>query len=875
MAEAKFDPYHAWLGIPAWDRPANAYRLLGVEVFEQNRKVIEAAANRQMAYLQELSSGDEHIEEAQKMLGQVSKARVVLLNPEKKAAYDKKLIAQLDSLPEATGDGSQSTKIPTHSSAAVTLAKKEKGLNRLSVIRVTLLGLAGLLVIVCVLLFRSKNLVVRTYTDKNRNQRFDEGEEAANVGVVKFFIDPKKLGGGELDQFSWPTNDSGIVKLENIKAGPIGFTTEPPYEVIQPPDPDDPDKVSADDEKLFYEALVENGPRFFAQVVDIPVIQIENAAQSPAEEKQPSQAVQGEVVDNKQQQREPEKSFGSKTSEFELSGQITTANPESEPQVLNRPWFIDTDGNGVWKRGKERSIVPDDQGRFEVVVSIGAIRDDTKFRVIPQGFDDQIQDPGGISLSLEDIKEGVLEIAVELERKSISYQGNVQMEPAEESPEGFVVYVDKNQNAQRDEGETHIKTNAEGNFQIEEEWFEDYQKPTILRVEAPEKYEIPVLTGRRKQNIKLPSITFKDANFKIVKKKNVINDPTDESQAEEEIVSIPDFKEDPEQYLTYLGYLPLLDDNKTWRLYDPDAATGFTKAKAAYVKARKQKKWDAQLQNLSAVINARQAEADQYGADAGKKSKKGPTAKKEAKTKRVAILKQIDKWNEEQKKIQAEKERSLDNIRSNLATLTSNSQNYQRAEADENCEKAAQAAGIELMPVPDKHRKTWETANRFDAELALEEQFGLTAIGKGKNKTWSLQSLATIKSKEQQFNQIYTQFRASGYLQLKQQQDKLTAALQFETPEAQQVKSKLQQMERNPKFKQGITQLKTKAKSFFDALNQAILQIARVREKKEQIKTYFERTGGNYKKFIETLPDDKSLDAQFEKVQTVLALLPA
>ena len=83
MAEEKFDPYHAWLGIPKWDQPANAYRLLGIEAFEQNRKVIEAAANRQMAYLQELSSGDEHIEEAQKLLGQISRARVVLLNPEK------------------------------------------------------------------------------------------------------------------------------------------------------------------------------------------------------------------------------------------------------------------------------------------------------------------------------------------------------------------------------------------------------------------------------------------------------------------------------------------------------------------------------------------------------------------------------------------------------------------------------------------------------------------------------------------------------------------------------------------------------------------------------------------------------------------------
>ena len=92
---------------------------------------------------------------------------------------------------------------------------------------------------------------------------------------------------------------------------------------------------------------------------------------------------------------------------------------------------------------------------------------------------------------------------------------------------------------------------------------------------------------------------------------------------------------------------------------------------------------------MGAKIDARQAEADQYGADAGKKSKKGPQAKAEAKAKRDAILTQIGKWQEEQGKIQAEKERFLSDIRDNLSILTSNSQNYQRAEADENCEKAA------------------------------------------------------------------------------------------------------------------------------------------------------------------------------------------
>ena len=64
-----FDPYHKWLGIPPKEQPPNHYRLLGITLFEADREVIEAAANRQMSYLQELSSGAEQIDEAQKLLG--------------------------------------------------------------------------------------------------------------------------------------------------------------------------------------------------------------------------------------------------------------------------------------------------------------------------------------------------------------------------------------------------------------------------------------------------------------------------------------------------------------------------------------------------------------------------------------------------------------------------------------------------------------------------------------------------------------------------------------------------------------------------------------------------------------------------------------
>lgn len=99
-----FDPYYKWLGIPPEEQPPTYYRLLGIQTLEQNTEVIEAAANRQMAYLQELSGGDDHIDEAQRLLGEVAKARVCLLSVESKARYDAELTNTLDSLPEAADE---------------------------------------------------------------------------------------------------------------------------------------------------------------------------------------------------------------------------------------------------------------------------------------------------------------------------------------------------------------------------------------------------------------------------------------------------------------------------------------------------------------------------------------------------------------------------------------------------------------------------------------------------------------------------------------------------------------------------------------------------------------------------------------------------
>lgn len=86
----QFDPYYQWLGIPQEERPINKYRLLALQVFESDEDVIANAADRQMAFIRTFQSGA-HSAESQKLLNELSNARVTLLNKQSKAEYDQLL----------------------------------------------------------------------------------------------------------------------------------------------------------------------------------------------------------------------------------------------------------------------------------------------------------------------------------------------------------------------------------------------------------------------------------------------------------------------------------------------------------------------------------------------------------------------------------------------------------------------------------------------------------------------------------------------------------------------------------------------------------------------------------------------------------------
>lgn len=88
-----FNAYHKWLGIPLAEQPPSYYRLLGIVPTEQNADVISASADQRMNYLNQFTRG-EHAAEAQKLMDEIARASMCLLDPRQRKAYDATLRAK-------------------------------------------------------------------------------------------------------------------------------------------------------------------------------------------------------------------------------------------------------------------------------------------------------------------------------------------------------------------------------------------------------------------------------------------------------------------------------------------------------------------------------------------------------------------------------------------------------------------------------------------------------------------------------------------------------------------------------------------------------------------------------------------------------------
>ncbi len=101
----EFDPYHKWLGIAPEDQPPNYYQLLGLRNFESDLDVLEGAADRQMSHLRTFQSG-KHSDLSQKLLNEVTNAKLCLLDPLKKGIYDERLRSETPVAPPAEAGSS-------------------------------------------------------------------------------------------------------------------------------------------------------------------------------------------------------------------------------------------------------------------------------------------------------------------------------------------------------------------------------------------------------------------------------------------------------------------------------------------------------------------------------------------------------------------------------------------------------------------------------------------------------------------------------------------------------------------------------------------------------------------------------------------------
>jgi hypothetical protein len=93
--DSEFNPYHKWFGIPLEDQPANHYRLLGVELLEDDHDIIEAATQQRMIFVRQCALGA-HADWSQRLLNEIAQAQRCLLDPKTKLIYD----ATLDTTPD-------------------------------------------------------------------------------------------------------------------------------------------------------------------------------------------------------------------------------------------------------------------------------------------------------------------------------------------------------------------------------------------------------------------------------------------------------------------------------------------------------------------------------------------------------------------------------------------------------------------------------------------------------------------------------------------------------------------------------------------------------------------------------------------------------
>ena len=110
--QQQFDAYHKWLAITPQEQPPDHYRLLGISRFEADPDVIANAADQRMVHLRGFQTGP-HAADSQRLLNEVAAARVTLIDPGRRAAYDALLRSAVPADVEPRAAASASPAKPT------------------------------------------------------------------------------------------------------------------------------------------------------------------------------------------------------------------------------------------------------------------------------------------------------------------------------------------------------------------------------------------------------------------------------------------------------------------------------------------------------------------------------------------------------------------------------------------------------------------------------------------------------------------------------------------------------------------------------------------------------------------------------------------
>lgn len=237
-----FDPYYTWLGIPPQEQPPNHYRLLGLTLLEANPDAISHAADRQMSHVRSFQTGP-NAAHSQRLLSEISKARLCLLDSQMKSRYDASLHQSMaEPAPIAIATNADEVSACLVNQSAVTTpaapAKRRPEKNMaLEIGKVAAGGLAG--IGLAVLLLRYVFLI--DITGLLPLPPSDRGSQTAAV-VPKYKIPKPKLESNASKPASVSPESSRAL---TDRAIPAALPENPPRPEIGAADPAQPSDVPA------------------------------------------------------------------------------------------------------------------------------------------------------------------------------------------------------------------------------------------------------------------------------------------------------------------------------------------------------------------------------------------------------------------------------------------------------------------------------------------------------------------------------------------------------------------------------------------------------------------------------------------------------